>query len=83
MTVIDTKSRYLIITFMKKDQSPDHLENLLAHLNNESYPKPRLLHTDNAMEYLSHKRKHCKTHKEYNTEPQSPTHPEVTGLQRE
>ena len=55
MTVIDTNSRYFIITFMKtRDQATDQLDNVLSHLTTGPYPKPSMINTDNAKEYLSH-----------------------------
>ena len=53
MTVVDTNSRYLIITLLqKRDQASDHLDNILSHLNKGPYPNPSTIHTDNAKEYL-------------------------------
>ena len=54
IAVIDTNSRYLIITFLqKRDQAPDHLDIILSHLNKGPYPKLRTIHTDNAKEYMA------------------------------
>lgn len=55
MTVINTNSRYFIITFMEtRDQATDHLDNILSHFIKGTYSKTRLLHTDTAKGYLSH-----------------------------
>ena len=54
MTVIDTNSRCLIRTFLKtRDETPDHIDNILKHITKSKMHTPRVVHTDNAKEYLS------------------------------
>ncbi|CDF34776.1 unnamed protein product [Chondrus crispus] len=54
LTVIDTRSRYLIVDFLQsRAETPHRLDVILTALKKRKGCKPRLFHTDNAKEYVS------------------------------
>ena len=54
LTVFDTGSRYLIVDFLKpRADTPHRLDRILTALKQRNGCKPRLIHTENAKEYIS------------------------------
>ena len=54
LTVIDMRSRYLIVDFLEsRAETPHRLDKILTALKRRNGCKPQLIHTDNAKEYIS------------------------------
>ena len=54
LAVLDTNTRYLITDFLpNRAQTPQRLDYILTAIKNQTGHQPRILRTDNALEYLS------------------------------